>query len=397
VTMVVFGNTVLDNQSGNLEAFYFFSQLGRIVCEKALTEGLLITMPDGAGIKFMVNGTELTLMGNASLTATRNGEMEVSMHSGSGVILADGVEQTFSAGEKVSVPLGGPSGADAIGPPSAPEPLSDEEREEICTLTGEQCPQEGPGGTPSTAGPTLPGRTPTATRTATRTPTRTTTPSPSMTNTLFYKTLTASRTPTTAPTVANTFTQTPLPTRTPRPTRTLRPTSTPGGGGGPTNTPIYTATATRTSTATYTPTQTLTPTQTFTNIPAGGPCAPAVASAGALTNGPATELHMNITNNSVSDTSIDSIHIEWVEFPSQNVTQITLAGSVLFFASDPDEPSDLPSELPWAGGADLSLPAGTPKTLIIEYINNLQNGTYNVDVAFPAPLNCQVHGSLTLP
>src|SRR6185436_7079511 len=64
VTMVVFGNATLDNQSGaaeSLQSFYFSSELGQIVCEKIPFDGLMITSPTGSGIHFMVNGAELTL------------------------------------------------------------------------------------------------------------------------------------------------------------------------------------------------------------------------------------------------------------------------------------------------------------------------------------------------
>jgi hypothetical protein len=90
VTMMVFGNIVLDTTSNNLEAFYFSSQLGRLACDKVPTDGLLITMPDGAGVQFNINGTELTLKGDASLTAITNGEMAVALHSGDAHIISAG-------------------------------------------------------------------------------------------------------------------------------------------------------------------------------------------------------------------------------------------------------------------------------------------------------------------
>ena len=99
ITMVVFGNTTLDNQSGNMESFYFFSELGQIACEAVPFDGLMITSPDGSGLRINVNGAELTLMGSASLKAVKNGEMEVSIFSGAGKIVSNGEEQYFGAGE----------------------------------------------------------------------------------------------------------------------------------------------------------------------------------------------------------------------------------------------------------------------------------------------------------
>jgi len=71
VTLMLFGNTTLDNQSNNLEAFYFSSQLGQVVCDKVPFDGLKIDVPEGSGVQFKINGTELTLMGNASLKANK--------------------------------------------------------------------------------------------------------------------------------------------------------------------------------------------------------------------------------------------------------------------------------------------------------------------------------------
>ena len=116
ITMVVFGNTTLEN-SGSLETYYFYSGLGKVACDQIPFDGLMVTMPEGTGIHFVVNGSELTLMGNASLRADQNGSMDVSLYSGSGLISSDGQQTVFTAGQSVSVPLGGLNGTDSIGPP----------------------------------------------------------------------------------------------------------------------------------------------------------------------------------------------------------------------------------------------------------------------------------------
>jgi hypothetical protein len=384
VTMVVFGNTILDNSSENLEAFYFFSQLGRIVCEKAMYDGLLITMPDGAGIKFTVNGTELTLMGDASLTATRNGEMQVSLHSGTGKIVADGKEQTFSAGEKVTVPLGGPSGADAVGPPSSPEPLSDEERDNICQLTGEQCSSEGD---PTAQRSPTPAPSATGTATTTRTPTKTATITPTATNTLFYKTLTPSNTPTSL-TLVNTATR----------TNTPRPTWTPGGSRPtriPTNTPTNTFTNTPTNTFTNTPTN------TFTNTPVlGGACAPAVVSAGSLDNpGGLTDLTMDITNDSGALATISEIRVVWDVGTAGQINSLYLGlpiGGTTNIANPNDtvSPVTMPTDYPLTGPiARRQIADGDTQPLTISFMNNLGSGSgYTVRVTL-AETSCFVEAS----
>jgi hypothetical protein len=139
ITMVVFGNTTLDNPSNNLQTFYFSSTLGQIECDQVPFDGLMITMPDGAAVSFMINGAEMTLMGNASIKATQNGSMQVSVYSGSAYVAANGQSQIITAGQSTSMNLGGPGGTSATSPPSAPAPLSPEELDLACTLTGQFC------------------------------------------------------------------------------------------------------------------------------------------------------------------------------------------------------------------------------------------------------------------
>ena len=139
VTLMVFGNTNLDKTSTGLDAFYFSSELGQVVCNKMPMDGILITMPNGVGWTFNVNGTKLTLMGDASLKANKNGSMMVGLYKGAGQITSDGQTQYFGAGQSVSVNLGGPNGDQAISPPSSPQTLSPDELKVGCTMTGNYC------------------------------------------------------------------------------------------------------------------------------------------------------------------------------------------------------------------------------------------------------------------
>src|SRR5687767_8078205 len=240
ITMVVFGNTTLDKQSGGLESFYFYSELGQIACESVPTDGLMLTSPGGSGLRINVNGTELTLKGNANLKAVKNGEMEVSLFSGSGRIVSNGEEQYFGAGQKVSVGLGGENGAQSITGPSAPEPLTEAELNTACAVTGQYCSQSQI--TPVSEAEAQQQLQTEFTFTPTTTPTQTATIRPS-------------------PTLFPTFTSFVLPSWTPSPgpptaTRTLAPTQT--------RTQTLTPTRTRTRTVTPTPSRTLTPTATLT-------------------------------------------------------------------------------------------------------------------------------------
>jgi hypothetical protein len=200
VTMVVFGNTTLDNASNNLQTFYFYSNLGQIDCEQVPFDGLMINMPSGSGVKFVINGAEMTLMGDASLKATKNGNMEVSMYSGSALISSNGGSQVVAAGQQTSMNLGGPDGASAVSPPSPPVPLSAAELALACTLTGQFCSQGQI--TPVSIFDSLAtlqaglGLIPTGESTATGLPSPTTTPISSFTATLSQ---TRTKTPTLPP------------------------------------------------------------------------------------------------------------------------------------------------------------------------------------------------------
>ena len=206
VTMLVFGNTQLDNSSGNLEAFHFSSQFGQIVCNKVNLDGIMISMAKGQGLHFMVNGTELTLAGNASLKAVKNGNMQVSLYSGAARIVSQGQEQYFGAGQQVSVRLGGSGGSDAISPPSTPVPLSTDELKLACSMSGQYC---SPGEiTPVSAGDAQ------ATVEA-GLATSTSTPAPATSTSTSLPTSTPSEAPTATYTSVFTATTTPIPTLTP--------------------------------------------------------------------------------------------------------------------------------------------------------------------------------------
>jgi hypothetical protein len=439
VKIVVFGNTRLDKNSPNLESFYFSSELGKIVCKKVPFDGIMISMPGGAGISFTVNGTQMTLMGNASLKATQNGNMQVNIYDGAGVVEADGQRQYVGPGQSVSVPLGGPTGTDPTGPPSAPVPLSSEEMQIICTLSGQYCstssiPTAAPGqaqatieaglGITRTASPTSTiTPSPTFTNTVTLTATPTITLSPSVTLTSFVlpsatRTRTASRTPTRTRTATITRTRTPTwtRTRTPTPTRTMTrtftftPTTTPTisltrtGTLTATPTPSFTptATASQTPTLTFTPTLTHTPTQTDTAtntpIPTSTPGACSNIMAGSLDNpGGLTTLTVDITNNSGGTVAINTMQIIWDVGTAVKLLSVYLGpvgpSTQIAAPNDTSSPSNFPSPNPFVGlPARRQIADTNTSTLSVEFENNLSSGTgYSIQLVFDT--GCQVQVS----
>lgn len=140
VKMVVFGNTTIGNNDiTDVQSFSFSSELGQIVCNKIPFDGIMITMRDGTGVRLMINGSDLLLMGNASLRAVKNETMDVTLYSGTASITANNQTQYFGAGQKVQVPLGGPNGTDAIGGPSVPTTISNQEAILSCSLLSIFC------------------------------------------------------------------------------------------------------------------------------------------------------------------------------------------------------------------------------------------------------------------
>ncbi len=438
VTMVVFGNTTLDNESGNLESFFFSSELGQIQCEKVPEDGIMISVPDGEGVSFVVNGSELTLMGDASITAVKNGQMEVNLYEGVGRIISNGQEEYFQGGEQVSVDLGGEDGTVSIGVPSDPIPISEGDLETACLLTGQYCqvtqitPLPGNGAqqtlqaglglttmpqslTPTRRPSLTFTKTPTqwllATRTATKVPTNTIKPTAVITRTKTITpggpTLTLSRTPTRTRTPTQTRTRTITPTRTPTitpggptltptntvtPTRTMTLTLTPTLTSTVTLTNTVTSTATNTDVPTLTPTVTLTLVPTATNPPIGGPVCPQIA-AGSLSQSGST-LTVDLTNNTGADVSIDSMQITWNVGTASRLEDIELDGNQIGSPNDQFSTTDLPAPNPFTGVASLRVienDGSLTETLVVTFDDPPNGGGYSVQVHFN--IGCQVTAS----
>ena len=368
VTMVVFGNATLDNDSGNsdtLESFYFSSELGQIACDKVPFDGLMITSPDGGGVHFMINNTELTLMGTASIKAIKNGEMEIGVYKGSARIVSDGEEQYVGAGYKSSVQLGGENGNEATSPPSKPEPLADDELQIACTMSGNYCSDGEITPVSEAEAQAQIQEQITATPTLTLTPSLTPIPSATgiPTNTLLVL---PSATLSPAPTNTKAATKPPPP---PPPTRT------------------FTATPPRTNTP-NTPTTPNTPVVPTPIVPNNTICSD--VSLSPLTNPNQNELSMDI-NNIGNLITITRVYVAWVETPpSQRLDKIIIDGIDVWDKSDPSAPSDIPAEGNWISGVDLTIPSGTTNFLL-RFGDSLQANGYEVRIVFD--IGCQVIGN----
>jgi hypothetical protein len=430
ITMVVFGNTTLDNPNGNLESFFFSSELGQIQCDKAPRDGIMVTVPDGEGVTFIINGAELTLTGDASITAQKYGKMEVNLYEGTGRIVSNGQEEYFGAGQQVSVPLAGENGTESVGVPSEPVSISQDDLDTACSLTGQYCQQdhitpvpqeEAEAALRDTLGLTTP--TPLSSLTATRPPsptvitptqlilvsrtstrlptsavnstavkTRTSTKVFTKTSTPGGSTITPSRTQTRTPSITPggpTVTPSRTQTRTPTPTRTLTrtPTITPGGPTltptlTNTSTPTITNTATQTPTSTVTETQTLTPTSTatatitLTNTPTPS-CSSITNSTIIVSSSPSKELLTTITNNTGSLITLTSVSITNTE----TLVNISADAQGIWSGSDNNPTKNISS---WSGSvSDREVAAsGGTLNLVFEFQNPVSGLATNFDFNF---------------
>ncbi|MBN2043491.1 MAG: hypothetical protein JW757_00620, partial [Anaerolineales bacterium] len=288
VTFLAFGNTEIDNDSGDMTAFYFSTGFGGIECNGVDFDGIQIEMDDGAGFEFTANDVQISLQGDAIMVAQPGDEMSITIASGSAEVTSDGVTRVLVPGTSVSIPIS--ENLSAAGPPSEVEEVTGEQASLLCQLYGVNCP-EGEvsiilgGGTSTLDAPELAEATPTETLigfVASDTPTAAITETPTITPFGFV----ASDTPT--PTITNT------------PTRTSTPTKTPVGFvASNTPTPSKTPTPTKTPvppTATNTP---VPPTPTFTNTPVPPTETPVVA-CNQITVQPIDYARFQITNNGIS-------------------------------------------------------------------------------------------------
>lgn len=382
VTMIAFGNTRLEKDGPGIETFYFYNELGQIICDEVPFDGLMITMPPGTGIQLNINGAELVLLGNASLTANQGGSMQVNLYSGAGQITVDGETVSIGPGQQVSIPMDGGDGTTVSGPPSSPQPLSPEELELACSLTGQFCtPQDIPTSSSQSIAATLTGIPTSASSTSSLAALPTLQASATGMPTIGLP-VAPSATPkpaTAVPTKTRTPEPPPAPTYTPTQTATAMPTAT------------ATATATATSTATSTATGTSTSTATATSTAIPVTCS--TITWGSMSYPLANQIAITITNGSGATVSLENLVVNWVELPmSQHLTSVSLDGNTLWTGSDPNSPTTFPSERAWTGTtSDREIADTTSEQLLITFDEDLQISGYSLQAIFST--YCQLQAS----
>ncbi len=116
VTFILFGDTQIENASGDLSAFYLTTGLGELVCNQIPQDALLIKVPQGLEVAFTVNGVQVTLASTAILKAAPGDHLVMGVVEGHGVLGAAGQTRFIPAGFRAQVPLS----ADGRAPTGAP-------------------------------------------------------------------------------------------------------------------------------------------------------------------------------------------------------------------------------------------------------------------------------------
>ncbi len=120
VMFLVYGDTSVQNISGDMQAFYFSSGLSNLACKDAPRDGILVRSPNHAEVTFNANGVQVTIASTIYLYAAPNQSMEVDLVEGHARVTTPEGSQVLQAGEGVSIPLGGSNGLQAVGAPSTP-------------------------------------------------------------------------------------------------------------------------------------------------------------------------------------------------------------------------------------------------------------------------------------
>jgi hypothetical protein len=120
VTFLVFGDTTVENASGDMQSFYFTSGLGNLECKEAPRDGIVVRSPQHTEVSFTANGVKITIASTIVLRAERHKSMSVALVEGMARLTTPRGSQTLKPGEVSTVTLGGTNGLTATDAPSAP-------------------------------------------------------------------------------------------------------------------------------------------------------------------------------------------------------------------------------------------------------------------------------------
>ena len=88
VTFLVFGNTSVENASGDMQSFYFTTGLGNLSCKAAPKDAIVVRSPQHTEVTFTANGVQISIASTIVLRAERNKSMSVELVEGSAKLTA---------------------------------------------------------------------------------------------------------------------------------------------------------------------------------------------------------------------------------------------------------------------------------------------------------------------
>lgn len=123
ITFVVYGDTSVQNVSGDMQVFYFSSGIGEPTCTEMPPNGIGVQSPDHMKVAFTANGVKIEIASTIYMKAVPNKTMDITLIEGQAKITTATGSQTLQPGQSLSIPLGGVTGLEPIGTPSAPTKL----------------------------------------------------------------------------------------------------------------------------------------------------------------------------------------------------------------------------------------------------------------------------------
>jgi hypothetical protein len=124
VLFLVYGDTSITNQSGDMRAFYFSSGLNNPNCQEAPSDGILVRSPNHLKVVFTANGVQFSIASTLVLRATANRQMTAQLIEGSATVSNAAGTQRLQPGQFTTVQLGGKNGLEPVSAPSRPASAS---------------------------------------------------------------------------------------------------------------------------------------------------------------------------------------------------------------------------------------------------------------------------------
>jgi len=120
ITFVVYGDTSVQNISGDMQVFYFSSGLGEPTCTEMPPNGIGVQSPDHMKVAFTANGVKIEIASTIYMQAVPNKSMDIILIEGQAKITTAMGTQILQPGQSLSIPLGGTTGLVPMGAPSVP-------------------------------------------------------------------------------------------------------------------------------------------------------------------------------------------------------------------------------------------------------------------------------------